>query len=79
MNEEQSKDPENNAAPAPVHRVVIGQFWKRDNGVVYEVCDERGSFSRDVLLIPVEIPRGKKARRTWKWDKAVIAEMEFYR
>lgn len=40
------------------------------------VHDERGDVSRDVLLVPIVIPPGTRARRTWKWDVAVTREME---
>ena len=58
--------------------VQLLQLWRRKNGVVYEVADERNNRgTRDVLLVPVETPPGIRARRTWKYDAAVLAEFEF--
>lgn len=59
-------------------KVQLLQLWKRQNGVVYEVADERNNRgTRDVLLVPVDCPPGIKARRTWKHNAAVQAEFEF--
>lgn len=56
--------------------VALGQRWQRKNGVVYVVTEKRGAASIDFLLVPVEVPAGVKARKTWKWDKAIRFEME---
>ena len=57
--------------------VEIGQRWRRPDGVVVEVQEERGNGSlREVLLVPVEIPAGKRARKSWKWDEAVVYEFK---
>lgn len=59
-------------------RVRLLQLWKRKNGVVYEVADERQDRGmREVLLVPVAVPHGIRARKAWKWDKAVQSELEF--
>lgn len=59
-------------------KVQLLQLWKRRNGVVYEVVEERDNDgTRCVLLTPVQVPHGLRARRTWKYDAAVQAEFEF--
>ena len=61
-----------------MHDVLIGQQWMRRNGSVYEVIDERvNNGLREVHLSPVYIYRGVgKGRKSWKWDEAVMAEMD---
>lgn len=56
-------------------QVKIGSKWKR-NGVTYEVQDEQVGTTRSVLLVPVDIPAGKRARRSWKYDMHVPLDME---
>lgn len=53
--------------------VIVGQKWKRPNGVVCLIADERVGAGelRYVLLLPVEFPAAVKARQAWKWDQHV--------
>lgn len=72
------ESPDDKQARCSSPAVKIGQLWKRRNGVVYEVTEERDSHgARDVLLVPVDTPAGVRSRRTWKWDQAVRAELSF--
>lgn len=57
-------------------KVAIGQRWQRKNGVVYFVAESRGQSSIDFLLVPVEVPAGVKARKTWKWEQGIRHEMK---
>lgn len=55
--------------------VEIGQQWRRKNGAVVIVTDERmSSGQREVLLTPAP---GHKGRTSWKWDLAVMWDLEF--
>lgn len=58
-----------------VPEVKLGQLWRRSNGVVYVVQEERTWRGREVLLVPYFVPEGLRARKTWKWDKAVRSEL----
>jgi len=59
-----------------IPNVAIGQKWKRVDGTVVEVRETRMVRGfRNVLLVPVSVPKGKRARKSWKWDAAVRSEM----
>lgn len=56
--------------------IPIGSFWKRKaNGVVYRVFEIKPNGC-DVGLEPVIVPRGKRARKTWKYDKLILFEFD---
>ncbi|WP_417459041.1 hypothetical protein [Kordiimonas sp.] len=57
-------------------KAPIGSRWRRPGGVIYEVTRDRCDSTRDVLLVPVFIPDGKKARKTWKYDALVEFDFE---
>jgi hypothetical protein len=61
----------------PVSAVIVGQKWKRANGVVCLVAEERTRKGklREVLLLPVEFPANLKPRQSWKWDESVKFEL----
>ena len=53
-------------------KVDVGQKWKRRDGVVVEVMEIRMfRGSREALLVPVDAPHGKRARKSWKWDESI--------
>ena len=57
-----------------VKRVEIGQRWRRKNGAVVVVTGERdNNGSREVLLAPVA---GQKGRQSWKWELAVMWDLD---
>ncbi len=56
-------------------RRFINSLFRRENGIVYVVKEMRGEVTFDWLLVPVEIPEGLRARKTWKWDQAVLSQM----
>lgn len=62
--------------------VAVGQVWRNPKtGVEYIVESDRGekAVGVDVLLVPICVPEGKKARKSWKWSRAVRAEFDFVR
>lgn len=60
-----------------IPKVELGQRWKRRDGVVVEVQGIRMfRGTREAMLVPVEVPGGKRARKSWKWNGAIRSEME---
>ena len=60
-----------------MNEVSVGQRWRRPDGsivVVREIRIYRGS--REALLVPIDVPPGRRARKSWKWVEAISAEME---
>ena len=57
--------------------VAKGQLWQRANGVIYVVEQLSGHVqgSRDVLLVPVQVPKGLRARHTWKYEGLVPCDL----
>lgn len=54
-------------------QVKIGQKWRRKNGAIVEVVDERGDGPmKAVRLVPVSGPR---SRASWKWENLVLYEL----
>ena len=54
--------------------IAIGQMWKRADGRMVKIKDERMSRgSREFLLMPV----GSKGRESWKWDGGIINELTY--
>ena len=59
-----------------IPEVNVGQRWKRPDGTVVEVREIRiFRGSREALLVPVDVPAGKRARTSWKWDAAIRSQM----
>lgn len=59
-----------------IPEVNVGQKWKRPDGTVVEVREIRMfRGSREALLVPVDVPDGKRARKSWKWDAAIRSQM----
>ena len=57
-----------------ITRVELGQQWRRRNGAVVVVTDERMvSGQREVLLTPAP---GHKGRASWKWELAVMWDLK---
>lgn len=59
-----------------IPEVNVGQRWRRSDGIVVEVKEIRMfRGSREALLVPVEVPEGKRARKSWKWDGAIRSQL----
>lgn len=50
----------------------IGEKWRRANGTIVEIADQRmNRNTREVMLKPI----AGKGRTSWKWDDAVAREL----
>ena len=55
--------------------VKIGQYWRRLNGHIVKITDERSFLGiKEVLLTPIKKGEGRKS---WKSKKAVKYELTF--
>jgi hypothetical protein len=53
--------------------IKIGQKWKRKDGRIVEITDERTfRVSHEFELTPTG-----KGRKSWKWDGGIINDLEF--
>lgn len=56
-----------------MRQVKIGQKWRRKNGAIVEVVEEKlDGALKMVRLVPVSGPR---SRASWKWEDLVLYEL----
>lgn len=53
--------------------VAIGQTWRRKDGRLVKLTDERESRgTREFEITPVD-----RGRKSWKWDGGICNDLEF--